>query len=222
MSFILDALKKSESDRQGNSRPGFADVPAGGAHSRAPRWVWLVSGLLGINAIVIAGLWLGGRADSSGVPPDTGTRSATTESTAPPFAEIVTDARRDRASIPATQAPQGAPTGSAATRPTTTAEPAPPPARRETPVARVSPTPAPDPAALETFNKLRADGSLQLPDLHLDIHVYAENPAERFVFVNMSKYREKATLAEGPTITEISADGVVLEYQGTDFLLPRE
>ena len=26
-----------------------------------------------------------------------------------------------------------------------------------------------------------------LPDLHIDIHVYSENAAERFVFVNMKK-----------------------------------
>ena len=30
-----------------------------------------------------------------------------------------------------------------------------------------------------------------LPDLHIDIHVYSENTAERFVFVNMKKYVRK-------------------------------
>lgn len=221
MSFILDALKKSESDRQGNSRPGFADVPAGGAQSRAPRWIWLVSALLGINAIVIAGLWLGSRAESPAVPPDTAARTAAAGPAAPPFAEIVSDARRDRASIATTEAPRATSTGSSAARTAPAEEPAAPlPARRETPTARV--TPAPGPVVVPTFNALRADGSLQLPDLHLDIHVYAENPSERFVFVNMSKYREKATLAEGPTIKEINPDGVILEYEGTDFMLPRE
>lgn len=221
MSFILDALKKSESDRQGNSRPGFADVPAGSAQSRAPRWIWIVSGLLGINAIVIAGLWLGSHADSPAVPPDIDARAAAAEPAAPPFAEIVSDARRDRTSMPRTEATQTALPGSPATQTAPTAEPAPPrPARRETPTARV--TPAPGPVVVPTFNELRADGSLRLPDLHLDIHVYAENPSERFVFVNMSKYREKATLAEGPTIREINPDGVILEYEGADFMLPRE
>ena len=221
MSFILDALKKSESDRQGNSRPGFADVPAGSAQSRAPRWIWLVAGLLGINAIVIAGLWLGSPADSPAVPPGTDAQAAAAGPATPPFAEIVSDARRDRAGMPATEAPQAALSGSSATQSAPAAEPAPPgPARRETPAARV--TPAPGPVVLPTFNELRADGTLQLPDLHLDIHVYAENPSERFVFVNMSKYREKATLAEGPTIREINPDGVLLEYEGTDFMLPRE
>jgi len=38
----------------------------------------------------------------------------------------------------------------------------------------------------------------------------------------MSKYKERATLTEGPTVKEITPEGVILEYGGTDFLLPRE
>lgn len=75
---------------------------------------------------------------------------------------------------------------------------------------------------LPTFNELRAQGQLQLPDLHIDIHVYSGNPADRFVFVNMSKYREKERLTEGPVLEEITPDGVVLDYVGKTFLLPRE
>ena len=69
---------------------------------------------------------------------------------------------------------------------------------------------------------MRANGLLQLPDLHLDIHVYSATPAERFVFINMSRYRENATLDEGPKVQEITPDGVMLEHQGMRFLLPRE
>jgi general secretion pathway protein B len=73
-----------------------------------------------------------------------------------------------------------------------------------------------------TFDELRANGTVLLPDLHLDIHVYSENPADRFVFVNMTKYRERAKLTEGPVVKEITPEGVVLEHLGNSFLLPRE
>ena len=73
-----------------------------------------------------------------------------------------------------------------------------------------------------TFNDLRAQGVLQIPDMHLDIPVYSSKPEDRFVFVNMSKYKERATLDEGPVVREITPDGVILEYRGTSFLLPRE
>ena len=70
--------------------------------------------------------------------------------------------------------------------------------------------------------ELRANGTLQLPDMHVDIHVYSDVPSERFVFINMNKYQEKSRLDEGPVVDEITSDGVILEYHGTIFLLPRD
>jgi general secretion pathway protein B len=60
-----------------------------------------------------------------------------------------------------------------------------------------------------------------LPELHLDVHVFATNSADRFVYINMRKYHEGARLQEGPTIERIRRDGVVLNSQGLRFLLPR-
>lgn len=77
-------------------------------------------------------------------------------------------------------------------------------------------------ARVLTIDEVRLNGALQLTDLHLDIHVYSDAPDERFVFINMVKHRERSRLEEGPVVIEIRADGVVLEYQGTTFLLPRE
>jgi len=52
--------------------------------------------------------------------------------------------------------------------------------------------------------------------------VYATIPADRFVYINNRKYREGTRLQEGPTVERIRRDGVVLNSQGTRFLLPRE
>ena len=82
--------------------------------------------------------------------------------------------------------------------------------------------PARSTATLPTIYELQANGILTLPELHLDIHVYSDTPEDRFVFINMSKRREKSQLAEGPTIEEITPDGVVLDHRGTTFLLPRD
>jgi general secretion pathway protein B len=76
--------------------------------------------------------------------------------------------------------------------------------------------------SLATFNNLQALGTLNLPYLHLDIHVFSNEPADRFVFVNMSKYKERATLDEGPVVAEITPEGVILDYRGIMFLLPRD
>ena len=62
----------------------------------------------------------------------------------------------------------------------------------------------------------------ELPELHLDVHVYATKPSDRFVYINMRKYHEGNTLQEGPVLERIRRDGVVLEYQGLRFVLPRQ
>ena len=79
-----------------------------------------------------------------------------------------------------------------------------------------------DQEVLPTINELDLTGANALPDLHLDVHVYAAKPAERFVYINMHKYQEGNTLAEGPVLERIRRDGVVLDYRGKRFLLPRQ
>ena len=62
-------------------------------------------------------------------------------------------------------------------------------------VVQAEPAPAPQPeftlSAIPTANELRANGTIQMAELHLDIHVYSEVPADRFVFINMVRHREK-------------------------------
>ena len=58
MSFILDALKKSENDRQEHSSAEFASVPSGTTTSGPPRWLWVLVALLAINVVVLLGLLL--------------------------------------------------------------------------------------------------------------------------------------------------------------------
>ena len=70
-------------------------------------------------------------------------------------------------------------------------------------------------ASLHTYAEL--GGSL--PELRLDLHVYAANPAERYAFINMHKVREGDTTAEGVQVKEITREGVVLDYRGTEFVL---
>jgi general secretion pathway protein B len=75
---------------------------------------------------------------------------------------------------------------------------------------------------LPSINELNLSGTEALPELHLDVHVYATKAAERFVYVNMRKYHEGSTLPEGPVIERIRRDGVVLSYRGLRFILPRQ
>jgi general secretion pathway protein B len=79
-----------------------------------------------------------------------------------------------------------------------------------------------DEEVLPTINEISLTGAQALPELHLDVHVFATKAADRFVYINMRKYHEGATLQEGPTIERIRRDGVILSYQGLRFVLPRQ
>ena len=236
MSFILDALKKSETERQRQGSAEFATIPSSRAGSSPPRWLWVLVLLLLVNLVVLAGILLRDQP------------AATTPASSPPaVAPAITPA-----TTPAdTGEPPAAGTASFEARIADARSRQPPPGIVEetAPVPEPSPKPAapepatPEPAdetveqrppagqpdepgsetlSLPTLAQLRAGGILSLPDLHLDIHVYSETPADRFVFVNMSKHRENSRLASGPVVERITPEGVVLDYQGTRFLLPRE
>ena len=215
MSFILDALKKSENDRQEQAETEFATVPTSPDAPAVPRWLWVLGGLLTINVVVVLGLVL--RPDSQPYTsspitmPASEPAAAAAEDNAT-FSNQVAEARKNQ---PDRSEPEPIPSPE-------TSRPAQSTIRtRPTPVP-VDNLPTSIGAALPSLMELRADGTLQLPELHVDIHVYSDVPAERFVFINMDKHREDSRIDEGPVVREITPDGVILEYQGRVFLLPRE
>jgi general secretion pathway protein B len=220
MSFILDALRKSENDRQGSAPAEFTTVASGGDALATPRWLWVLGGLLLVNAVVLAFLLLrtGSEPVADAAPatppvvevPQTADASPAT-AVEPSFSVRVAEARRDRPVVEAAPKPQPV-----------AADPSPAVVASPPPVQAASATPTRQTLLLPTLTELRTNGTLNLPDMHLDIHVYSGNADDRFVFINMSKYRERSKTKEGPVVSEITAEGVVLDYQGTTFLLPRD
>jgi general secretion pathway protein B len=214
MSFILDALKKSESERQRRNTPGIADVPQASRSSPVPRWIWILGSLLAVNTVVLIGLVLRpedpGVAVNTAVPREAALPQGNSDAQASvSFSDLVAEAKRSQvAPAETTISPQESMQPAATVSKQTV-----PPATNAHPSVS---------DGLPSFNSLLATRVLQLPELHLDIHVYAQQPASRFVFVNMNKYKEGATLTEGPLVKEITPEGVVLEQSGTIFLLPRE
>lgn len=205
MSFILDALRKSEADRQQQTGAEFSDVPSSSGEPQSFKWLWILALILLVNLAVLLGILF--RSSPAVVPPapveqpaPEQEEMAPAQATEPSFEERVAEVKRS----------QPAETPVADTS-----------AAADTPVA-VAESPPPQRAYVKTIDELRLEGALQLTELHLDIHVYADDPAERFVFINMAKHTENSRLAEGPVVKEITVDGVVLEHQGMTFLLPRE
>jgi general secretion pathway protein B len=207
MSLILDALKKSENERQEQGSAEFSSVPSSPGNVGPNRWLWLLAALLVVNFAVLIGILL--RPDRAADPEptvmpaaeETAVESNDSDSS---FEQQIADAIEDLpAAAPTTQA-----TATERTETPAAASPRPQAATRST--------------GIPTIDQLRLDGSLQLEELHLDIHVYSDVPADRFVFINMDKHREDSRIDAGPVVREITPDGVILEYQGRRFLLPRD
>ena len=229
MSFILDALKKSEIERQRQTMPGLMDTPPVLRRGRLPLWAILLGALLAINMVVLSVVLMRNGTPSAAAPAAASARhdsvaaverkSAADEHFSPLSREPVYAPE-----IPLPPSDESAPSKSAAAE-----IPASPVGQRAAPRAIHRPDPVlvdedakDDNEVLPSINELNLTGSQALPEMHLDVHVYATKPADRFVYINMRKYHEGNTLQEGPVLERIRRDGVVLNYQGLRFLLPRQ
>jgi general secretion pathway protein B len=235
MSFILDALKKSEIERQRQTVPGLMDTRIAQRRGRLPVWALLLGLLLAVNIIVLAVVLV---RSSLGTAPTSRRNAATAESSAPPASAAAADhfSPLDPTPVYAPEIPVTAGSGT----PVETAVPGAPRltvprladndirisplhgARKSDPLLNDEDAKADSDEVLPTINELNLSGSQSLPELHLDVHVYGTNPAERFVYINMRKYHEGTTLQEGPTVEHIRRDGVILNFHGLRFILPRQ
>jgi general secretion pathway protein B len=248
MSFILDALKKSENARQRQLGPSLADIPLRRARSDRPWWAVAVAALLVVNLGVLVVVLTRNRSSAAPQPaaqqqivpqvqsappaaqprqtPEPVTALPAPVSTNPAVRSLADEAGADETLLPNEAFVDPALAGAASV-------PEGPPLVRSVTPPSVAPLPnaatfaarartnAVDPEILPTHGSLIASGT-SLPDMRLDIHVYSATPAERFVFVNMRKYVEGQSLSEGPMLERITIDGAILNQHGTRFLLPRQ
>jgi general secretion pathway protein B len=114
-------------------------------------------------------------------------------------------------------APAIAPPPVATTAPATAPEPAPTPA----PVAATPATEATSSSDVPPVYALSLAIRQALPPLRLSMHVWNADPARRFVILGEARAVEGEAAGDDLRVVEIRRDGVVLEFRGTRFLLPR-
>lgn len=201
MSFILDALKKSETERQQQTGAEFSNVPSRSGEPQSLKWLWILGLLLLVNIAFLLVILLhpNDAADTPQVVEEVPLAQA--EIAEPSFEAQIAAAKQSQPAL---------------------ADPVLDESQPQIAQAAAQPVVPSNRGRVLTIDEVRLNGSLQMSDLHLDIHVYSENPSERFVFINMTKHREQSQLDEGPAVVEITPEGVILEHQGTTFLLPRE
>ena len=238
MSFILDALKKSESDRQRQNGPALFEVKVAPPRTRLPLWAIAIVLLLLVNAGVVA--WMLLRRPAHTKPASVAPAPAAAAMPAPaPRSRARHRHRRPRAHPPPAPRRPGSPRHRAPCRRAPPRTTSPPSAVAATPHNGVENAedlaPAAEPAAplgshvrrgtvdgVPLYQDWATTPGTHVPQLRLDLHVYAARPEERFVMINMKKLREGDSLPEGVRVESITPEGAVLSYNGSRFLLPRD
>jgi general secretion pathway protein B len=222
MSYILEALRKADQERLAGSVPDLeADHESPRKTGRYSRWVWVLGIILALNGLLLAVLLL--RDGSEQPDPVVAARTASERPAkalpAPPPA-VVLSRPAPRAPVPvATPAPTPPVAPVARERVSTAPTVAPSPLPELPRVVAAQPAaPADTGSGVPLWEDLSLEfrGGFDMP--RLDVHVYDSDPQRRFLLIELKKFREGDTLANGAQIEEILPDGIQLYYQGTRFI----
>ena len=225
MSFILDALKKSERERELQAQGSQPGIVYRQSHSQ-PVWMIVVITLLLANMVLVTVIWLRGSHQQS-VPTITvnnSTPAAVQNPATVPAAVSATNEVRTLQNEPQPQDETAALLAKAPlpNNPQLVRQITPDDAAKSGSNSMITNYPKSVGASIPTLDSIGGNAALNLPALHLDVHVYSINAAERFVFINMKKYAEGQVLKEGPVLEHITQDGAVLKQGEQQFLLPRQ
>ncbi|MDO8074095.1 general secretion pathway protein GspB [Janthinobacterium sp. SUN176] len=228
MSYILEALKKSQAERQLGELPSIHapqvqlhDAAASGAARRAP--VWLALG--GVTVAVAAALLLWQPWQASAAAP---------AAVAPAVLAQAVPAPLPAAPPPAAPAPAAAPVPPAATAaPVHHARPVPEP-KQETPgqaappvpapaPAPAMPAPAPAPAAEESVPGMRdlpEPIQRQIPTVAIGGYIYSKNPADRLLLIDKVLRHEGEELAPGLVLEKLQPKAAIFSFKGYRYRVP--
>lgn len=224
MSFILDALKKSEAERRQGEVPRLQSEPFSPQPRRRPLWPLLLALALLLNGAVF-GWWLLSRgvkpapvvAAAAGRTAASEPAGSTAEAAAPaPPAEpeVITVVV---GGPPVPSAAAGPAPAKAVEKGTPAPRADPPPAAPARPKA-ASAAPAAD--AYPPLTELPGNVRAGLPALDLQLHFFTPVPERRLVRLNGHNLREGDRSGEGLSIVEVTPDGVKLAHGGARFFLP--
>ncbi len=217
MSYILDALKRADAERERGHVPGLHAQPItlttddGSGPRRPPRWGLIAAGLIAA-AIAVAIAWrMGADAHAplptplSAAPPEVVPAAVAPVPVPPPPAPTVT--------VPAQAAVAAAPAPALATAPA-------PVVRRATvmPPPRAAPASAEPPTSpIVALAELPADVRKQIQPLVVGGSIYSDDAKNRFLILNGDVVHEGGQVAPGLVLERIGPKSAVLRFEDRRF-----
>ncbi len=233
MSYILDALRRSDRERRGL---GNAPPARPLRYRSGRRYGLIVLAAVVLTAAVVATIYLTPLPMTTPEPAPTalggprhggaegreGTSvlaqlASEADSPTQPVSEPDPEAGETTQPASGSQ-PDEQPAPKSDRTPETPPDPAPEPERTPAPKHESDPGPVPEPAP--AYASLPAAYRQSLPEFTVNVHVYAAQPDRRFLLVDMRRYGEGETLAAGPKIERITPEGVVLAWREREFHMP--
>lgn len=200
MSYILEALRRSQAERERGQVPGLNAQPGAVAalptHREGPPWRWVLPlAALAVAALLLAvWAWRG----AAGPAPAAGPAVA----------------------APAQPVPAAPPVAEAAPLPLVVSAPPPPPVAAALPAAPAAPAVAEKPSSPAAaapralrLSELTAEQRRELPPMSLGGSVWSDSALSRFVIVNGQVVREGETAAPGVVVETIGPKSVRLRWR---------
>jgi general secretion pathway protein B len=212
MSYILDALKKAEEERNLGTVPSVhTHAPFGPPTSNAaPPWrkprSWAAFAIAAIAA-ALAALFLLRPWHSEPPAPQAVTAPAPAQAPPPVASAPATDAKE---ALPKPVEPKAPPAREASPKKPVRAADAPTP----TPKAKPAPAPEPKESRVAGLNELPASIQAEIPSLTIGGYIYSSNKADRTVLINRRLLREGDEVAPDLTLERLTPSGMVLNYKG--------
>lgn len=207
MSYILDALRKADAERERDPARGIhaqpVAVPAPSSGWSPAQRIVAASAALGAAAAAAILLW---PAAPAPVPVQAPTPVAQTP---PPAPAPMEPAQAVLPPAPIEQAP--APVQAVA-------RPIPEPRAAASAASAKAPAAAPD--RVVAVNELPADVQRELPKLPITGGVYSENAGQRMLIVSGQVANEGAEIAPGLVLEQIRAKSAVLRFRGWRYAVP--
>jgi general secretion pathway protein B len=225
MSYILDALRKVERERQRTRTPLLEELLDASVTSRVRLWRWFLVGALVVNAVLLAVLLLP-RA-RLGTPEQLHPPDVTAAQQPAVAAAALVQEERSAPAPPAV--PEAPPTRPAAQEVMPAQEPAKVTARQMPPRARATaPSPAPEvmqaaasgeEARQESGRTRRERLQKAVAALKLTMLLHSGSAAERLALINGRQYLEGQKIDGTVLVETITPKGVMLSYEGERYLL---